>query len=113
MYVDTSKNEDTWCGMLGEYISRIQYNLESIQKVVVLIIFHTYRNADDNLYVRYLYFNEGHWKQDNNYLTMTSMVTTLRVFLQLSSFLLHLVGEFCFVSCPFQPPSILPTSSIG
>ncbi len=68
MYVDTSKNEDTWCGMLGEYISHIQYNLESIQKVVALIIFHTYRNSDDNLYVRYLYFNEGHWKQDNNWL---------------------------------------------
>ena len=32
---------------------------------------------------------------------------------QLSSFLsLYFAREFCFVSCPFQPPSILPASSI-
>jgi len=24
-----------------------------------------------------------------------------------------LLGEFCFASCPFQPPSILPTSASG
>lgn len=26
------------------------------------------RNSDGNLYVRYLYFNEGHWQADNNWL---------------------------------------------
>jgi len=31
---------------------------------------------------------------------------------QLSLFLSYFLGEFCFISCPCQPPSILPTSSI-
>lgn len=47
-------------------------------------------------------------------LTMIGMPTILPLFSQLFSFLSHYVlGEFCFVSCPFQPPSILPTSSSG
>lgn len=28
-------------------------------------------------------------------------------------FLSHFMGEFCFESCPLQPPSIFPISSIG
>ncbi len=35
MYVETSKNEDTWYRKLGDFISRIRFNPESIQRVVV------------------------------------------------------------------------------
>lgn len=46
----------------------------------------------------------------------TIMVSVIRLLVsQISSFLSSqysfLVGEFCFVSCPFHPPSILPASS--
>lgn len=32
---------------------------------------------------------------------------------KLFHFSLNKFGEFCFISCPFQPPSILPISSNG
>lgn len=45
--------------------------------------------------------------------TTTSTTTTLLRSPQLSLSLPdYLFGEFCFISCPFQPPSILPISSI-
>ena len=35
VYADTSKNEDTWCEVLGDFVSRVRYNPESIRRVVV------------------------------------------------------------------------------
>ena len=40
MRAETSKNEDTWYGVLGEYSSRIRYNPESIQGVVAWAAFY-------------------------------------------------------------------------
>src|SRR3989344_7772860 len=62
------KVEDTWCGMLCECSSRIRYNPESIQRVVVQTASHTNRNRDGNLYVRYLYWNDDRWDWGNNWL---------------------------------------------
>jgi hypothetical protein len=35
---------------------------------VVWKALHTYRNADGNLYVRYLYWNDGRWVSNYNWL---------------------------------------------
>lgn len=43
------------------------------------------------------------WNRENGFVFLAS---------QLSSYSPNYLGEFCFVSCPFQPPSILPISSI-
>jgi len=44
---------------------------------------------------------------------ITTSIPTIRPPSQLSSFLLYLlVGEFCFITCPFQPPSMRPISFI-
>ena len=46
--------------------------------------------------------------------TMTGMRTTFLPFSQISHFSsAFMAGEFCFVSWPFHPPSILPISSSG
>jgi hypothetical protein len=44
MYAETSKNEDTWCEMLGDFRSRIQFNPESIRRVVAQKAFHAFRS---------------------------------------------------------------------
>ena len=43
MYAETSKNEDTWYDMLGDFRSRIRYNPESTQRVVAQKAFHSNR----------------------------------------------------------------------
>lgn len=58
VYVETSKNEDTWCKMLGHYLCRIRYSPESIQGTVDWKTFCTLvRNCDSNLNVPYVYDN--------------------------------------------------------
>lgn len=51
----------------------------------------TYRNADGNLYVRYLYFNEGHWQAnynwlDNDFNANNPAVVRATYFISLSAF---------------------------
>ncbi len=74
---------------------------------------HTYRNRDGNLYVRYLYWNGDRWNWNYNYLDNdwndNNPAACATIFISPR----HHVGEFCFVSCPFQPPSIFPISSSG
>lgn len=43
--------------------------------------------------------------------TIGGILTISSSFLQLSSFSLNYLGEFCFIIWPFQPPSIRPISS--
>ena len=60
--------------MLGDYTrqggmrSRIRYSPESIRGAVARMASRTYRNRDGNLYVRYLYRNDGRWNWSNNWL---------------------------------------------
>lgn len=56
---------------MGRYASLARgcdTTLESIQEVVVRTASHTNRNRDGNLYVRYLYWNDGRWNWSNNWL---------------------------------------------
>jgi len=49
------------------------------------------------------YDNPGNrWNRKNGFAFLVQLI---------SSFLSHLLREFCFVSCPDQPPRFLPTSS--
>jgi len=41
----TSKNEDTWCEVLGDFRSRIRFSSESIQRAVIRVAFHTILTA--------------------------------------------------------------------
>lgn len=48
---------------------RIRYNLESIQRVVEWMALYTiFRNSDGNRYVLYLYWNDGKWNWNYNWL---------------------------------------------
>ncbi len=62
------KNEDTWYKMLGDFRSRIRFNLESIRRVVVSKAFYTFHDADGDLYVRYFYWNDSQWNRNYNWL---------------------------------------------
>lgn len=61
-------------------------------------------NRNDNGQWLNTYYDnpDNRWNRDNGFVFVIS---------QLSLFLLYfLVEEFCFVSCPFHPPSIRPIS---
>ena len=60
---------------------------------------------DDGSWLNTNYDNpDNRWNRENGFAFVVS---------QLSLFLLYFsIGEFCFVSCPFQPPSIRPISLI-
>ncbi len=60
-------------------------------------------NRNDGSYLNAYYDKpDNRWNRDNGFAFAIS---------QLSSFLLYfMVGEFCFASWPFQPPSMRPTS---
>ena len=62
------KNKYTWYEVLGECSSRIKYSSNKIQRAVVWMAFHTHRNRNGNLYVRYLYWNDDQWNWGNNWL---------------------------------------------
>src|SRR3989338_9331382 len=77
------------------------------------------RDANGNLCVRYMYVNDdGSCNSDYNWIDNdfndNNPAVVAGNFLHFSPG--FLAGEFCFSSsftiCPFQPPSILPTSSI-
>lgn len=72
------------------------------------------QNRNGNLNVPYLYDNGDkvglNWNWlDNNW---NSNNPALRFSNCFHFSLIFMTGEFCFVSCPFHPPSILPTSSM-
>ena len=70
-----------------------------------------YRNSNGNLYVRYLYWNDDRWNWNNNWLDNNWNDNNPAVLAcNYSHFSPYFLGEF-FLSCPCQPPSILPTSS--
>jgi len=107
------KNEATWCRMLGHLRCRIKFSLESIRRAVLWEAFYTYRNSDGNLNVRYLNWNGGQWNWNYNWIENSfndsGPAAVARNSLHFSPGFAP--GEFCFISCPCQPPSILPTSS--
>ena len=72
------------------------------------------QNCNGNLNVPYLYENGDkvvvNWNWlDNNF---NSNNPALRFGNSFHFSLVFTMGEFCFKSCPLQPPSILPISSI-
>ena len=69
VYVETSKNEDTWYDVLGDYYHRY----DTIPRVFKgwwnrRHAIHN-RNSDGNLYVRYLNWNGSQWNWSNNWLS--------------------------------------------
>ena len=73
VYVETSKNEATWYNVLRHYDAEnsgsTTDNSESIQGVVIWIIYYTIlRNSNGNRYVLYLYWNDGAWNWNVNWL---------------------------------------------
>jgi hypothetical protein len=70
VYVETSiKNEATWYKVLEYFKYQIQYNPESIQRVVAQKTLYTIlRNPNGNRYVLYLYWNGGQWNWNYNWL---------------------------------------------
>lgn len=95
----------------------MRYNSKSIQGVVARTIFCTVTDSVGDLNVfnvehdddeRWLNGNNGNpdnvWFSDNRWVFLRSKSSYFSPDL--------LLGEFCFVSCPFHPPSILPISSI-
>ncbi len=74
---------------------------------------HFVQNRNGNLNVPYLYENGGkvvvNWNWlDNNW---NSNNPALRFGNSFHFSLVFIAGEFCFASCPLQPPSIFPISS--
>ena len=69
VYAETSKNEDTWYRGLEHLRCRIIYNLKSTQGVVEWEALYTIlRNSNGNRYVLYLYWNDGKWNWNYNWL---------------------------------------------
>jgi hypothetical protein len=72
------------------------------------------RNPDGNLYVRYLYWNGDRWNWNYNWLDNDFNGNNPAALCNSLYFSPRaLFGEFCFVICPCQPPSIRPISSSG
>ena len=120
VYADTSKNEATWYKVLLHLRCKIIFNPKSIRGMVTWTAFYINRNSADNLYVRYLYFNEVSQTWNSNYYNVRNKFNSNNPAavagnsLYFSPFFMR--GEFsfssCFTICPFHPPSIFPTSSI-
>ncbi len=102
--------------MLRHLRCRIRYSPENVQRAVAQVAFYTFvQNRNGNLNVPYLYEDDdevvvnwnwldNYWDDNNPALRFASL------FFSLSS---HWLEEFCFFkSCPCQPPSIRPISSI-
>ena len=65
-----TKNEVTWCGALGDFLSRKLFNPESIRRVVSRTAPCTLlRNPNGNRHVLYLYrSDDGSWNWNYNWL---------------------------------------------
>jgi len=94
--------------MLGDFRSRIKFSPEIIQKVVVQTAFYTFRNSADNLYVRCLYFNDGEWRWDYNWLDNDWNDNNPAVLLA-TLFISPLIYWRSFVLARLNYHSILPT----
>ena len=71
MHADTSKNEATWHRTLEHYDAEYDTTSSLLIRRTrggALVVFYALRDSDGNLYVRYLYFNEGHWQAGNSWL---------------------------------------------
>lgn len=73
VYVDTLKKEVTWYSVLRHYDAEdsgtTTDNLESIQEVVIWrVCYIILRNSDGNRYILYLYWNDGQWNWNMNWL---------------------------------------------
>lgn len=113
----SSKRKDTWYAVLEHYDAKCDSARRNSQKVVVRMASHTFlRNSNGNRYFLYLYRDDdGRWNWNYNWLDNNRNVANVSAVLGNSLHFSPRVSgaEFCFVSCPFQPPSILPTSSSG
>jgi hypothetical protein len=70
------------------------------------LIFNVERNDDGDTWLNNNNGNpDNHWNSDNRFVFIRPRNSL--------SFLSYTLGEFCFVSCPFHPPSIFPISSKG
>ena len=93
---------------------RIRYSFERIQGAVAWMIFRAFPMATRISSTRTAMTRAGGSTPITTTLTTGGIVTmvslSFRKFFHFS--LAFTAGEFCFWSCPFQPPSIFPISSI-
>ena len=71
MHEDTSKNEVTWYKVLGHYDAEYDSILRSRKLLGVVeqeTLYTILRNPNGNRYVLYLYWNDGKWRWNYNWL---------------------------------------------
>ncbi len=68
VHVETSKNEDTWYRALSHYDAEYDTTLKVFDGWWLGRYSVQNRNADGNLYVRYLYWNDEQWVSNYNWL---------------------------------------------
>ena len=68
VYAETSKSENTWCGMLRHYDAEYDTASRIVEGQWLGRHLIRNRNSDGNLYVRYLYWNDGRWNWNYNWL---------------------------------------------
>ncbi len=90
---------------------------EIFQEVVVREAFYTFlRNSNGNRYVLYLYWQSGAWNWNVNWLDNDRNANNPSAVLAthfISPPPCYKEEEFCFTSCPCQPPSCFPASVSG
>ncbi len=116
-HADTSKNEDTWCAALVDYDHAYDTALRVFEGQ-----WYGWRGAhtDSDGYpnVFNVKRNDGgdQWLNSDNANPKNQWSLDYRIVFRLRN-LLHFppaplsVGEFCLITCPCQPPSILPMSA--
>jgi len=77
---------------------QIRYSPERTRWAVVKKILHTNRNADGNLYVRDLYFNDGTWNRNYNWLDNDWNSNNPAVLLATIFISLHYLESFSFLT---------------
>ena len=111
VYEDTSKNEVTWCKVLGHYDAEYDSiprsrKLRGVvgQKTLYTIL----RNPNSNRYVLYLYWNDGKWRWNYNWLDNDwNDYNPSAVCPPVSSFLSRFCGRVLFYNL------IMPTAKLA
>ena len=111
VYEDTSKNEVTWCKVLGHYDAEYDSTPRSRklrgvvgQKTLYTIL----RNPNSNRYVLYLYWNDGKWRWNYNWLDNDwNDYNPSAVCPPVSSFLSRFCGRVLFYNL------IMPTAKLA